>query len=59
MVLMTFAAVEHLQHVNTVSRPLALCPTYAKNLEHIAVGLVTGKLISRTIETEHKLFWNA
>lgn len=30
-------------------------PTYAKNLEHIAIRLVTGKLVASTVETEHEL----
>lgn len=29
--------------------------TYTKNLEHIAIGLIAGKLIARAVEAEHKL----
>jgi hypothetical protein len=59
MVLVAFAAVEHLRLVNTVSRLLALRSTYSKNFEHIAVGLITGKLVSGAIETEHELLRGA
>jgi len=30
--------------------------TYAKDLQHITVGLIASKLIAGTVEAEHKLF---
>ena len=58
MVLVTLAAIQHLYGFILVSRPMRLdLFTYAKDLQHIAIGIITGKFITGTVKTKHELLW--
>jgi len=31
--------------------------TYAKDLQHIAIGIIAGEFITSTVKAEHELLW--